>query len=58
MARQRLQDWVARSGRRSDEHRDQHRVIWVEELDPDFLGHVTGDVEQRAPSRTQTESDD
>ena len=58
MARQRLQDWVARSGCRPDEHREQHGTTWIDEPDAGFLAHVTGDVERRAPAHTQAESDD
>jgi hypothetical protein len=57
MTRQRLQDWVARSGCRPEEHRDQHQVTWVEDPDADFLSHVAGDIEQRAPG-IRAESDD
>jgi len=49
LSRQRLQDWVARSGCRPDEHRDQHQVTWVEDPDADFLSHVAGDVDKRGP---------
>lgn len=50
MTRQRLQEWVARSGCRPDEHRDQHRTPWVDEPDAQFLTHVTSDLEARSPS--------
>jgi hypothetical protein len=47
MARQRLQDWVARSGCRSDEHRPQQATPWVNEPDAEFPRHVIGDCEHR-----------
>ena len=58
MTRLRLQDWVARSGCRPDEHRDQNVVAWIGEPDADFLTHVTRDLEQRAPAPTRAENDD
>ena len=52
-ARQRLQDWVARTGCRPDEHRGQQRVAWVEEPDADFLTHITADLDRRGPANGQ-----
>ena len=56
ISRQRLQEWVARSGCRSDEHRNQQQVTWVEEPDANFLSHVSRDIELRA-TRTGAEPD-
>lgn len=50
MARQRMQDWVARAGCRPDEHRGQTPSVWVAEPDAYFLHHVTEDCEPRASS--------
>jgi len=56
--RQRLGDWVARSGCRPDEHRDQQSTTWVDEPDIDFLAHVTQDADRRNTSRAQPWEDD
>lgn len=47
LARQRLQDWVARSGCRPDEHRPEPGATWTDEPDISFLSHVIEDGDRR-----------
>ncbi len=47
MSRQRLQDWVARSGCRQDEHRAEQCANSPEEPDIEFLSHVIEDGDRR-----------
>ena len=53
MSRQRLQDWVARSGCRPDEHRPHQSPSWADEPDTEFLSHVCQDADHRYVSPSQ-----
>jgi hypothetical protein len=52
VARQRLQDWVARAGCRPDEHRAQDAACWINVSDHRFDTHVLNDIDRRESSPT------